>query len=54
MSKKEVSMSELFFDLIFVSILSQVNQATEHMTDGILSIESLLKNFMLFLIFVAI
>ena len=54
MSKKEVSMSELFFDLIFVSILSQVNQATEHMTDGVLSIESLLKNFMLFLIFVAI
>src|SRR5699024_1231314 len=40
--------------LIFVSILSQVNQATEHMTDGILSTENLLKNFMLFLIFVAI
>lgn len=54
MNKKEVSMSELFFDLIFVSILSQVNQATAHMTDGILSAENLLKNFMLFLIFVAI
>ena len=54
MNKKEVSMSELFFDLIFVSILSQVNQATEHMTDGILSTETLIKNFMLFLIFVAI
>ncbi|WP_426428775.1 low temperature requirement protein A [Staphylococcus equorum] len=54
MNKKEVSMSELFFDLIFVSILSQVNQATEHMEDGILSTENLFKNFMLFLIFVAI
>lgn len=30
MKEKEVSMSELFFDLIFVYVLSQINHTVEH------------------------
>lgn len=54
MKKKEVSMSELFFDLVFVFVLSTINQTIEHISEDLASLESLGKNFTMFLIFFAI
>lgn len=54
MKKKEVSMAELFFDLVFVYVLSTINHTVEHISDSLVNIESLGKNFMLFLVFFAI
>lgn len=54
MKEKEVSMSELFFDLIFVYVLSQINHTVEHISPSLLTLESLGKNTMLFLVFFAI
>lgn len=54
MKKKEVSMSELFFDLVFVFVFTSINQTVEGVSENLASIESLGKNFMMFLIFFAI
>lgn len=54
MTKKEVSMSELFFDLVFVYVLSTINHTVEHISSNLVSLESLGKTFMLFLVFFAI
>lgn len=54
MIKKEVSMSELFFDLVFVYVLSTINHTVEHISSNLVSLESLGKTFMLFLVFFAI
>lgn len=54
MIKKEVSMSELFFDLVFVYVLSTINHTVEHISSNLVSLESLVKTFMLFLVFFAI
>lgn len=54
MPKKEVSMSELFFDLVFVYVLSTINHTVEHISSNLVSLESLGKTFMLFLVFFAI
>lgn len=54
MKKKEVSMTELFFDLIFVYILSTINQTAEGISHNLMSLEELGKSFMLFLVFFSI
>ncbi|WP_411954332.1 low temperature requirement protein A [Alkalibacillus sp. S2W] len=54
MQKKEVSISELFFDLIFVYVLASIAQTVESISLGILSLEGLGKHLMLFLVFFAI
>lgn len=54
MEKKEVSMTELFFDLIFVYILSTINQTAEGISHNLMSLEELGKSFMLFLVFFSI
>lgn len=54
MKKREVSMTELFFDLIFVYILSTINQTAEGISHNLMSLEGLGKNFMLFLVFFSI
>lgn len=54
MKKKEVSMSELFFDLVFVFVLSTINHTVETISEDLASLESLGKNFTMFLIFFAI
>lgn len=54
MEKKEVSMTELFFDLIFVYILSTINQTAESISHNLISLEGLGKSFMLFLVFFSI
>lgn len=54
MEKKEVSMTELFFDLIFVYILSTINQTVEGISHNLMSLEELGKSFMLFLVFFSI
>jgi low temperature requirement protein LtrA len=52
--KKEVSMTELFFDLIFVYILSTINHTVEGISHNLMSPEGLGKSFMLFLVFYSI
>ncbi|MCJ0920985.1 low temperature requirement protein A [Mammaliicoccus sciuri] len=47
-------MSELFFDLVFVYVLSTINHTVEHISSNLVSLESLGKTFMLFLVFFAI
>ena len=54
MKKKEVSMTELFFDLIFVYVLATINQTVEGISHNIMSLEELGKSFMLFLVFFSI
>lgn len=54
MEKKEVSMTELFFDLIFVYILSTINHTVEGISHNLMSPEGLGKSFMLFLVFYSI
>lgn len=54
MKKKEVSMAELFFDLVFVYVLSTINITVEHISTSLVDLESLGKNFMLFLVFFSI
>lgn len=54
MDKKEVSMTELFFDLIFVYILSTINHTVEGISHNLMSPEGLGKSFMLFLVFYSI
>lgn len=54
MKKREVSMTELFFDLIFVYILSTINQTAEGISHNLMSLEELGKSFMLFLVFFSI
>lgn len=54
MEKKEVSMTELFFDLIFVYILSTINHTIEGLSHNLMSPEGLGKSFMLFLVFYSI
>src|SRR5699024_4496854 len=54
MEKKEVSMTELFFDLIFVYILSTINQTAEGISHNLMSLEELGKSFMIFLVFFSI
>lgn len=54
MEKKEVSMTELFFDLVFVYILSTINQTAEGISHNLMSLEELGKSFMLFLVFFSI
>ena len=54
MKKKEVSFAELFFDLVFVYVLSTINVTVEHISSSLVDIESLGKNFMLFLVFFSI
>lgn len=39
MKKREVSMTELFFDLIFVYILSTINQTAEGISHNLMSLE---------------
>lgn len=41
MKKREVSMTELFFDLIFVYILSTINQTAEGISHNLMSLEEL-------------
>ncbi|WP_259339704.1 low temperature requirement protein A [Staphylococcus succinus] len=43
MKKREVSMTELFFDLIFVYILSTINQTAEGISHNLMSLEELGK-----------
>ncbi|WP_251521698.1 MULTISPECIES: low temperature requirement protein A [Staphylococcus] len=52
--KKDVSMTELFFDLIFVYVLSTINQTVESISDNLMAYEDLGKSFMLFLVFFSI
>lgn len=54
MDKKEVSMTELFFDLIFVYILATINHTIEGLSHNLMSPEGLGKSFMLFLVFYTI
>ncbi|MCD8915862.1 low temperature requirement protein A [Staphylococcus simulans] len=54
MKKKEVSMAELFFDLVFVYVLSTINITVEQISSSLVNVESLGKNFMLFLVFFSI
>lgn len=54
MEKKEVSMAELFFDLVFVYVLSTINQTVQHVSQSLVSFESLGKNLVLFLVFYSI
>lgn len=51
MEKKEVSMTELFFDLIFVYILSTINQTAEGISHNLMSLEELGKALCFFLYF---
>ncbi|GGI39547.1 low temperature requirement protein A [Mammaliicoccus stepanovicii] len=54
MEKQEVSMTELFFDLVFVYILATINQTIESISHNFMSWEGLGKSFMLFLVFFSI
>ncbi|PHK48472.1 low temperature requirement protein A [Staphylococcus edaphicus] len=53
-SKKEVSMTELFFDLVFVYVLSSINHTVEEISHNLMSLEELGKSFMMFLVFFSI